>query len=684
MRRLLALAPLAVLLAASGWATTAKAQSEGLLQPEDDVHLFLERQRVLGAVSDPELGARPLSTYRAYAILDSLARRDSLARLADPDQATALSDPSAPAPPRRRELLSPLDRARLARLRGETTAGVFGPAVASRTRLYQDGRSFARAAGQVPGGADYALEVEPLLFLEGGPGRQTEVGDADPSPFVYSAARGLRVAARLGRVFADARVEETQRRVPLGDAGRRSAPRLGFTVFPDGRGVAPVYDYLNTTGMVGYIGPSFEARFGRDRNRWGLGRESTFLTDYAAPYDQLQLRFRVWRLAFQSLYARSVELPPSDGLAPSRYIAAHRAALDLGRGVEIEAFETVAFATDTTDQGRRGGFELAYLNPIQFYRGTERDIGSPDNVLLGAGIAWRPTGGVRLYAQGLLDELVSSAFFEDDWRNKWGFVTGVDLSDPGAPGLGRVQGLDVTVEYARLRPYLYAHRVRESAFTNLGDVLGHPAGPNASDLTVSARYRPLPDWEASVDVVRTVRGRNTEEENFGSDPTRSNRDRVRDTGVTTLQGIRQAEWLVEAQAGVRLLPNATAGLALRAPVRRRRARRGPPLRRAAGLLAVGPPLPQRPVLGRVKRADGPSTGGTLSEGVWGVWGCGSGEAPPPAGPRAPSGFGIRRRLRPLRQLRPRLAASRQSASRGGSRRGRAGRRAPASPGGSCR
>ena len=532
-RAALAAVAVAAVLAAAG---TARAQSEGLLQPEDDVHHFLERQRTLGALSDPELGAQPLSTYRAYALLDSLAARDSV--------------------------LSPLDRQLLARYRGAVVGGVLGPAVAARTALYRDGRSFARVEGEVEG-TSYALEVEPLAFFELGPGRQTVVDGSDGSPVVYTSARGVRAAGRLGRLFFDGRVEETQARVPLGGTSHRTAPRLA-TVTTKARGQAPVYDYLNTTGVVGYSGPGVEVRFGRDRNRWGVGRGSVVLSNYAAPYDQLQVRFRLWRLAFQSLFVRSVSQPISDGFAPQHYVAAHRLALDLGAGVEVEAFEAVAFGTDTSAAGRRGGFELAYLNPFQFYRGTERDIGSPDNVLLGAGVAWRPVGGARLYAQGVLDELVASAFSDDDWRNKWGFVVGAEVADPGVPGLGRVRGLGLGVEYARLRPYLYAHRQLETSYTHQGDGLGHPAGPNASDLTVSARYRPAPDVEASVDVVRTVRGRDTPELNFGADPTRPYTDRVGDVGITTLQGVRQTEWLVEAQAGVRLLPGVVGGLALRA------------------------------------------------------------------------------------------------------------------------
>ncbi len=542
MRR--AFLTLAVALAAAG----ADAQSEGLLQPEDDVHHFLERQRVLGTLSDPELGAQPLSAVRAHALLDSLARRDSLAQPLGAD--------------RSRARLSPLDRQLLARYRGAVVGGVFGPAVAARTALYRDGRAFARVEGEVEG-TGYALEIEPLAFFELGPGRQTVVDGSDGSPLVYTNARGVRAAGRLGRLFFDGRVEETQTRVPLGPTPLRTAPRLGAVALKEG-GQAPVYDYLNTTGVVGYSGPGAEVRFGRDRNRWGVGRGSAVLSNYAAPYDQLQVRFRLWRVAFQSLFARSVSQPVSDGFAPQHYVAAHRLALDLGAGVEVEAFEAVAFGTDTSATGRRDGFELAYLNPFQFYRGTERDIGSPDNVLLGAGVAWRPVGGARLYAQGVLDELVASAFSEDDWRNKWGFVVGAEVADPGVPGLGRVRGLGLGVEYARLRPYLYAHRQLETSYTHQGDGLGHPAGPNASDLTVSARYRPAPDVEASVDIVRTVRGRDTPELNFGADPTRPYTDRVGDTGIETLQGVRQTEWLVEAQAGVRLLPDVVGGLAVRA------------------------------------------------------------------------------------------------------------------------
>ena len=536
MRRSLPALALVTLLSA-GPLSDARAQSEGLLQPEDDVHRFLDRQRVLGHLPGADLGAKPLSVARADALLDSVATRDSL--------------------------LAPIDRRRLAELRGDRVGGLLGPALARRTALYRDPRAFASVTG-VAGRTPYGFEAAPIAFLDGGPARQTEGPDALSS--TYRLTRGARVAGHVGRVFFDARATENQTQIPLGAVQRAevTGPRLGFAVYPDE--TLPGYDYTVSSGVVGYRGDVFEARFGRDRNAWGFGRESVVLSDFATVYDQLQLRWDVWRLGFQSLYARfnDPRTPgQSDGLLPQRYAALHRLAVDLGRGVELEAFETIVFATDTTDQGRRGGFELAYLSPVQFFRATERDLGSPDNAMLGVGAAWRAAPGLRLYGQGLLDELTASRFFDDYWGNKWAFIAGAEVSDPGLPGVGRLRGLDLQLEYARLRPYLYSHRETATGFVHYGDALGHPAGPNASDLSLSARYRPAAHLELALDAAYTVRGRNTDSLNYGSDPERSFRDRVSNDDVPTLQGVRQTEWIAEGRAGARLLPDLSAGAAVR-------------------------------------------------------------------------------------------------------------------------
>jgi len=496
----------------------------------------LDRQRVLGNLPGGDLGAKPLSSYTAQALLDTLALRDSL--------------------------LGPRDQHRLAELRGELFGGKYGSWLADRTRLYNDPRAFASVTGKA-GRSKYGLEIAPLIYVDGGPVRQTDGVETPPETWRFS--RGARAAGHVGRFFFDTKVLENQARIPLGAVQREgvTAPRIGFARYP--AGAEPYYDYFIASGVAGYRGDVLEARLGRDRNAWGYGRTSVVLDDYAAAYDQLQLRWTVWRLSFQNLYARMVD--PRDGsgdaLLPQRYVALHRLALDLGAGIEAEIFETIVFASDTSANGRRDGFELAYLNPFQFYRATERELGSPDNALLGAGIAWQALPGLRVYGQGILDELTVSRIRDNYWGNKWAFIAGAEISDPWIPGVGRIRQLDLQAEYARLRPYLYSHFAVESSFVHYGDGLGHPAGPNASDVSVSARYRPTTHIETAVDLSYTIRGRNTDEVNYGADPYRTYLDRNSDDDVPTLQGVRQREWLIEGRAGVRLLPDLTAGAALR-------------------------------------------------------------------------------------------------------------------------
>jgi hypothetical protein len=504
---------------------------EGVLEIGDDLSRFLLRQQVLGRLRGAHLSAQPLSAYEARRHLDSLALR--------------------------REGMTPADRYLLARHRRE----VQGPGVAWVRQwvpgLYRDGEAFISVASD-----DYTLHLEPLAYLSYGRARRSAAEGEDPWVSVWQNTRGARAAGHLGdHLFFEGRLEENQVRVPFSqrDPQSHTAPRLPLVRDLDG-----AYDYMLSTGIVGVRTKYVELRFGRDRNRWGFGRGSAALSDYAPVYDQLQIRTQFWRLHYTNLFAMFVDRPlgpwRGDRLLPRKYGAYHRLALDLGRGVEVEVFEAVAFADDIT-AGGRSGFDVAYLNPIILYRAVEGDIGSPDNMMVGAGAAWQPTPGLRLHGQLVLDEFKASEIRNDWWANKWGYVLGAEAADPGG-----LPNLDLGVEYARLRPFLYSHRSLATAFVHQGDVLGHPAGPNASDLSAWARYRPTPRVTAALDVAYTRRGRNPDGQNFGADPRLpyTTRPPDRDQATTTLQGVRQDYLLVEARAGYELLPGLYAEGVLRA------------------------------------------------------------------------------------------------------------------------
>jgi hypothetical protein len=106
----------------------------------------------------------------------------------------------------------------------------------------------------------------------------------------------------------------------------------------------------------------------------------------------------------------------------------------------------------------------------------------------------------------------------------------------------------------------------------MDDLVGHPAGPNSVDVSLFLDYEPPGAWRAFLNAAWTVRGRNPTDDqgeataNYGGDPTVSFQSRVRDRGVTMLQGIRQRRGLLETAVEYEVLPNLRVLAAVRGEV----------------------------------------------------------------------------------------------------------------------
>lgn len=506
------------------WALPSAAQEapprDGFIGPETPLMRFLERQQAAGRLPEAFLTHRPLSAYEAHRYLDSLQAR--------------------------RGAMPPLERRLLDVYRGAEPAP--GAAWGRRVGLFRDGLHLVSLRGD-----GYGLQLEPVLYLSAGRARQTaRAGRAATVP-VWHNTRGVRAAGHLGRyLFFETRLEETQQR-PRTTAWRDgTAPRQANVQF-DGQ----VYDYLAATGGVGLRTRFVEARFARERPRWGEGPSSLFLSGYAAAYDAFTVRATAGPVQYATLLAGLTDPMARlrSGVAlPRKYAAFHQLALHLPWRLRLSLFEAVVFATDTL--GARRGFDLSYLNPVILWRAAERDRGSPDNVLLGGGLAWGVVPGLEVQGQLLLDELKVDEIGNGWWGNKWGWQLGLRT----AP----LPGLLVEGAYTRQRPYLYAHRSALTAYAHFNDGLGHPAGPNTADWALRLDYAPTRRLSAALDLAYTRRGRDTDSLNYGSDVLRSYQDRVADYGVEILQGVRQTHLLAEARVGFELLPGLVLGGALRA------------------------------------------------------------------------------------------------------------------------
>ncbi len=486
------------------------AQSDGLLQLNDPIHHFLIRQQTAGFIPSAHLTHLPLSAYEARQYLDSL----DVERL----------------------YLSFQDRELLDIYRGvQDHPGAYWGQKRSGW-MFANGRDFYATKDE-----DYSFQINPLLYYSLGYAAR----NGGQSSRAWRTTRGFRFSGSAGKyLFFEGRLSENQRQLDRVNA-ERTVPRKGF-VNVAGNGAL---DWFESIGIIGLRTRLFEVRFGRDTNRWGSGLNSATLSNYASPYDQLELRATLGKVQYVSLMAGFAGPRSSTGqhLRLRKYASIHRLSVKLPHRIEASVFEAVVFATDSL--GQRRSFDLSYANPIIFLRAAERDRGSPDNAMVGLGASWIHHPGLKLYGQLLLDELSVSQIGKQWWANKWAWILGAHSEDIFA------ENLSMRFEVSRLRPFIYSHDTELEAYVHHGDLLGHPVGPNAWDLTVSADYLISPRWNAATVASFTKRGINDGTTNFGSDPRVSYNTRAGDFNQFILQGIRQNEVRLEAYLGYEVLPD---------------------------------------------------------------------------------------------------------------------------------
>ena len=553
-------------------ALPAAAQTDGLHQIGDDVERFLLRQQAAGRLPGIDLSNRPLSAYEAQRALDRLAENGAL---------------------------SATDAGLLARFRNAAP----GPSIGLAQRLvgsaYANGRDLIAFSGD-----GYAVQLNPLAVLSYGRASQTsKAGEADTKT-TYQNTRGARASGRIGSpdgtfFFFESRVEENQRAVPRAGVEVYGA-RIGNRYLRENN----VYDYWVVTGVLGVRSKHVEARFGRDRYAWGPATTGPLLSGYAPTYDHLQLRTTLGPITYTNLFASlndlTVRRDSLSGQIAAKYASMHRLAARLPGQIEIGLYEAAVLAPSFED--RDLGFYFAYFNPIIFYRALDFEKGSPANALLGLDASWTlPESwlgrtGATLYADFVLDEFRASEFFSGDgWRNnKWGLITGARVAEV-------LPGLMVEAEYARLRPYLYSSVSPSRSLVHNAGTLGHPAGPNAQDVSLRLDYRPLPRLTVGLAGALTQRGRNVWQRpssgntnrifgtvvegstlgaipaprdpdatppviggNYGGDPLIGYNDSfARNYGNTVGQGVGQTLALVEGRVGYELLPGLFAEGGLR-------------------------------------------------------------------------------------------------------------------------
>jgi len=288
--------------------------------------------------------------------------------------------------------------------------------------------------------------------------------------------------------------------------------RLGKQGVPRTEGT---FDAFRT--VIGYEQTGLRAEFGADWNQWGpglwqhatLSRQPWFWVQdslppndsagflgtpnpgryrdgyrrpgEAAPMTQARLSVRAGRFLYTKVIAQRTGLW-SDSLA---YLIAHRLEWRPVDRIGLGISEMVATGSRPLD--------WTYVIPLVPLKYAEHELGDRDNSALSADIEVLLPGHARVFGELFLDDW--SGWDLDFWGDKYAFSLGGEIA--GFPLAGSL----LQIEYARVEPWLFTHRMQGRQFQNFGALLGSSLPPDSHALRAAWEHALGADLDLRLDYA---------------------------------------------------------------------------------------------------------------------------------------------------------------------------------------
>ena len=209
----------------------------------------------------------------------------------------------------------------------------------------------------------------------------------------------------------------------------------------------------------------------------GDGYQSLLLSDVAASYPYLKLTTEFGPVKYYNLYTTFLNTDMAD-YGRKKHATIHYLDFAITKKIHVGIFESILWQSKSEEVNK--GYELAYLNPVIFYRPVEfSKQSSKGNALMGATFNARFKNTI-LYGQFLLDDLnISRQKDADDnyeggfFQNKYGYQLGLK---------SKIKELKFLLEYNQVQPYTYGHRTILQNYSHMNQALAHPLGANFKEL----------------------------------------------------------------------------------------------------------------------------------------------------------------------------------------------------------
>ncbi|MEO6696083.1 MAG: capsule assembly Wzi family protein [Ignavibacteria bacterium] len=240
------------------------------------------------------------------------------------------------------------------------------------------------------------------------------------------------------------------------------------------------FDFTN--GYLKYYtspaeGMDLSVQLGREKIKYGLGYSGSLVLSGDAPnMDFLKFNLNYGILSYSSIFGSTVgEFNKDVSKNFTKYFSANRLKLSFDKLFDVGIGESIIYSR---------GFELAYLNPVIFYKFVEHSLQDRDNGTIFADIQTHFLKDFELQGTFFLDENILSNLSDfTKASNKTAYQLGFFWYEPAG-----LKNLSLIFEYTKIRPFVYTHFNSKNAYSAFGVGLGNQIGPNADQLFTKLTY----------------------------------------------------------------------------------------------------------------------------------------------------------------------------------------------------
>ncbi len=298
---------------------------------------------------------------------------------------------------------------------------------------------------------------------------------------------------------------------------------------------------------IAFIYDWFYASIGRETRLEGSGlKQSIFINNLSPAFDALTLGAKFTNFEYKFSHNSLINFPTSSDMGyttviPPKYVAMHTFSLRPKWG-EINFFESVIYSRD---------LDLAYLNPLSFFKTLEHSQHDRDNSGMGLSTTIRPLNNFQIKASWFLDDIIIKKIGTGYWSNKTALNIAAIYSSK--------YNLDFGLEYSRIEPYTYSHFNAQNSNTNDSILFSSMIPPNSDRITALFHFWYGQRYPIKLCINYTRHGANIYDDtgelifNAGADPLQSIRWNKDSETVKFLDGNLEKILSIEISSGIEIV-----------------------------------------------------------------------------------------------------------------------------------